>query len=497
MRFPLRVFCRITLELTAPCAVGSGEDSVETDQPFATDFNGLPALPGSGLAGMLRAAFRRSNAREISNKRPSQFQDSRAEETWFGWQRADKGESSRVRFSWGHIHDEDDRPVEGLKAPEQRSDFLGRLSEGLYLDHVRISHLGTAEERGKFDRRVVMSGARFTFDLEIVGKEKNSLEELMKVRDELLELLHGPTTRLGGATHSGFGTFKLVRVYSGAFDLRELADFEAFCAIPARLDKPTDLATLNLSDLGKSAEAVEQVDMTLSPETFFLVGGAQPAQQPGDDGENPPDINPVRRAEIEWKNHRGAFKKPALYIPATAIKGAIRHRVAFHYNRLNAVFSEQLETPEEAVGEQNQALRELFGYCKDSRGGAQDGASGRLLFSDIELCDYEGFERKLMHTSVDSFTGGVRNRMLFSELALSPNGPDIELSIFIEEPRDIDGRALQALRLALEDLAAGRLAIGSGSGRGNGRFRGTIRWPNALKELNKAAANDLKEEVGG
>lgn len=489
MRFPLRVYTRIALELTAPCAIGSGEGSTHSDQPFVVDFNQLPTLPGTALAGMLRAAFRRASSATDEHGAHGARDDD-----WFGYQDGDEGRSSRVRLSWGHIHDQDDRPVEGLVVPDEQSEFLRDIARGTLRDHVRISHLGTAAETGKFDRTVVFEGARFTFDLEIVGSSDESLKELVAIRDELLGLLQSPTTRLGGATQSGMGDFKVIHAASGAFDLRDFADFQAFCAIPVRLDEPSGLPALRLPEpLSADAACVE---VSLQPETFFLIGGGEPDAQQYPDATGAPKINPVRKQRIRWKRASAALEsRPNLYIPATAIKGALSHRVAFHYNRRAGSFVQVDQDPAElemSVGERNPAVRTLFGYCKNSRRDDGDGAAGKLILNDVDLSDYEPHQRKLMHTSIDSFTGGVRGRMLFGEQALSPNGPAIKFRILVKDVDAIDATTRQSLHDALSDLVSGRLALGSGAGRGNGRFRGNFTWPD---ELSFAAGDDASRGV--
>lgn len=52
--FPYRILLRVVLEATTALAVGSGEKDITTDALVATDANGLPYLPGTTIAGVLR-----------------------------------------------------------------------------------------------------------------------------------------------------------------------------------------------------------------------------------------------------------------------------------------------------------------------------------------------------------------------------------------------------------------------------------------------------------
>jgi len=54
MQFPHRYIARIIVEAETPLAVGSDNQQEDMDSPVAKDFNGLPYIPGTALAGWLR-----------------------------------------------------------------------------------------------------------------------------------------------------------------------------------------------------------------------------------------------------------------------------------------------------------------------------------------------------------------------------------------------------------------------------------------------------------
>ena len=51
-----RFLARFVIEAETPLAVGSGEKDILTDALVATDVNGLPYIPGTAIAGVLRHA---------------------------------------------------------------------------------------------------------------------------------------------------------------------------------------------------------------------------------------------------------------------------------------------------------------------------------------------------------------------------------------------------------------------------------------------------------
>lgn len=49
-----RYVARIVIEADTPICVGSGEKTIDTDSEVTLDVNGLPYIPGTTIAGVLR-----------------------------------------------------------------------------------------------------------------------------------------------------------------------------------------------------------------------------------------------------------------------------------------------------------------------------------------------------------------------------------------------------------------------------------------------------------
>ena len=465
---PIYSKTRVVLELTSPCCISAGDDTLESDQPFVCDANGLPTLPGTSIAGMLRAAF----AREVGEEAASH---------WFGntSNHHENGRASRVRVTWGKLHDQRDRPIDRRLEADEWDEFSSRLGLGEVRDRVRISHLGVAEDTGKFDHQLVHTGCRFSFDLDIIG-DANEEGEVKRVRDTLLSALARPDTRLGGAVHSGFGAFA-VTASGEIYDLSDKDDFVAFCKLSASLEEPLPLSPLRIAE---SSSGLKKIELSLTPRDFFVVGGGEPMlsrvvlEEQRDDA---PDIVPMRTFRIDWLPGQGMFSEPYVLLPATSIKGALAHRVAFHANRLSGRFlTDEGDLTELAAhtGEGNEVVRELFGFCKGGSGDDGDLVqAGRVLFEEVILEDARTTE--LTHTSIDPFTAGVRDRMLFDEEVVWREGKskrplEVRIKIAIEDPETLSETARRALDAAIKDLIAGRLSLGGGWGRGHGFFHGEV-----------------------
>ena len=68
----IRYLAQITLQTKTPLKVGSGDSDFLTDSPVQKDWNGLPIILGTSIAGILREKIR-----TISEKKKKRFLDLR------------------------------------------------------------------------------------------------------------------------------------------------------------------------------------------------------------------------------------------------------------------------------------------------------------------------------------------------------------------------------------------------------------------------------------
>jgi CRISPR/Cas system CSM-associated protein Csm3 (group 7 of RAMP superfamily) len=476
-RYPSIYVARVTIQFETPFAVRRGAGDLLTDSAFVADAAGLPALPGSSIAGVLRHGLEEYAARSGPMFTADHIRD------LFGFSGLaddkDGGRGSRLSVSWGCIHDAADRPVEGLSAASADPVLLA-ARRGVLRDHVRIDHRGTADDTGKFDERLVGAGHRFTFELAMPGREDNDEGSW----NLLLGVLLWPGLRLGGCTRRGFGRFSVERIRARRFDLQAKpgepvsADVMAFRALPVPLSSevPDDL----LPDITKTLEPTPVRPLGsvtlrgLEATGAWLFGGGSPVGLE--------DIAPVSEPRVVWttrngRDHGDVSAVPSYFLPTSAIKGVLAHRVGWHFNRLAGRFAD--DQPDSRyvaalTGSANAAVRTLFGTVpKRDEGEARAGA---LLMDDIHL-DGETGSQTDFHVAIDRFTGGVRAAALFQERVLHPRVLGDYRILFVDPDAALKHAGTdrdmvrEALRAALEDVRRGRLAFGAGAARGNGGFR--------------------------
>ena len=514
----LRFLARVVIELLTPLQISSGSGDDASDVSLLTDANGLAAIPGDSLRGALRAIYRADGRSEEDIK--DLFGQVRAEEDG-----SKTGIGSRLTLSWGHVHDAQNLPVVGLLDPRliALDEVLRSASVGELREHAGISHRGGAfaSKRSLRSEYCLCAGHRFTFEIDLIGKVE-PLEAKEEFND-LLAFFNSPVLRLGGKSRSGYGAFAVHAIECACFDLTDRWQFDLFARYSPDLSQP-DIALKPLESIpeGKIPANALCVCLPLQPNAYWMFGGGEDAP----DQAGTADIAPVRTARVHWKVENGtqcgSLINDLPLFPASGIKGAVAHRVAFHYNLLNGVFADQIsdvdrpadevteaeEAPHQTgpaalakerfiesekrfaphVGVNNDAVAELFGRAKGDQ--EQPGQRGRVLIDDL-LLENNLQSRLITHAPLGRFSGGVLN--LFSERPFW-RGDLPPLRLLILDKDQISSKSRLALFRTLEDLAGSRLQVGSGSGRGLGFFHADEDdWQEKLTRENWHTAGEPDE----
>lgn len=452
-----RYLARVVLETISPIALGSGERDITTDALVATDTNGLPYLPGSSIAGVLRHLAEEVLGTEHVKR-------------LFGYQQSNKGEGSRLIVTEGKLVDAHGKACDGLCATDG-DDFLQQFLQLPIRQHVRINDQGVASDGGKFDQQIVFAGSRFCFEIELLGDGTEQTDF-----HNLLSLLHHTKFCLGSGTRSGFGVLKVVALQTSILDLSEKNEAQLYLQKSSQLAASADWAGWQSAApfVDESEASLVSYEVQLSPDNFFLFASGL--------GDEDSDITPVSEPRVQWKDDKeGYFSIPTHFIPATSLKGALAHRTAFHFNRLSGIFADELSEEElKKHKKENAGVTALFG--------SEDTAHqlrGCLLLSDAWSENTQ--EQVLQHVAIDRFTGGAISGALFAEKVSVRGRQPFQLKIWIDskalkhnlgvkakELNEQEDLVVQSFEASLRDLVNGRLALGGASSRGHGLFSGTI-----------------------
>lgn len=459
--YPHRLLARIVLETASPLAIGSGKYDALTDALVAKDVNGLPYIPGTAIAGVLRSMM---EAEDKGFPLDEIF-------GYQSYQKDEKGKGSEIIFTEAKIINSHGEVVDGLNPLAISSDPLLAAYKDLPVrQHVRLSHKGVVDGAGKFDEQVVFPGTRFCFEVEMVAKSKD-LEPLKKV----LRKLNGNNFRIGGGTRKGFGELKVVNLSMLSLDLTDSDDLKIYLDKTSALDP--EFWDTNKSKCETMEEAPYSLTSfipkgrTIQPEDFFMFGSGF--------GDEEVDGVPVKASKVTWTvtegKATGKIEHNLVLMPATSIKGALAHRVAFYWNSMNHIFADDLieDKSFNHAAEHNEAVEVLFGSVNGTVA-----SRGNVFISDI-IKEVNCVDKVFNHVAIDRFTGGSLAGALFSEKATYTPGEEYELKIYLDgeglkkaigDNKDKYEKVVKALDLAIEDICSGMLPLGGRVNKGYGIF---------------------------
>lgn len=436
--YKYRYLARVIVEAKTPLMVGSGMKDIVSDALVATDVNGLPYIPGTSIAGVVRSLL-----------------DPQKEDTMFGFQNNNEGHGSEIIFTEAKVVNSKGIVVDGIKA-KTNDEICEALKKLPIRQHVCINGKGTSDKGCKFDEQVIYAGTRFCFEFEILSESNDNKQKLNSV----ISVLYNPQFRIGGGSRSGFGKIEPVSI---KYAIVDPTDKEYKEQLNLYLEKDSNLefsgSWAGWKDYEKNdtpTSNVVEYSLTLRPKDFFMFGSGY------GDNNGDADMTGVRASRIVWKQDKAELENQCVLLPASSLKGALRHRVAFHYNRLSEAW---VGSGKEKDADSNDAVKAIFGSLQG------EGRRGNALFSDIIIRDKNLRSKFINHVAIDRFTGGSIDGALFTEY-VDYGEVDFETTIVVIKDALSDDKVIKAFELALDDLINGMLPLGGGVNRGNGIFKG-------------------------
>ncbi len=475
----------ILLEAKTPICVSTGVRDRNFDTEIVRDASGLPAIPGTSIAGVLRhlvtGKFGADATREIFG-----FQETKRK----GGGHDDAGKASRLQVGWARLVGKDGQPVTPhyLDGNDDLLDwYRNDLRETpVVRDRVALNDRGVAKDTGKYDVSILPVGTRFMLRLALWSKsaelgcddvEADEVEDGDRDFKRLLGLFFDLGFRVGGDTRSGFGALRpagdcAAGIEYARFDLTNENDLLNFAKI-RQSAQPEYLGGGRIAANSDEASRVRSICLPLRFDGPWRIGQGKAGARHKGQGKAA-DLLPVTEIRVQWEGGSAQSKEVATeyaLLPASGIKGALRHRTAFHFNALSGRFD---RTPDMVASGTPDGTEPLFGDVKKEQGDgkADDGHVGMVVIDDIFPTAITNDNTVIWtHVSIDRFSGGARAGMLFSEEVLAPCDFDLEIAFVPQQASDlvkVDPLLLEAFAMALEDLAEGRLSLGARGTTGHG-----------------------------
>lgn len=435
---------RLTVEAATPLAVGTGKGSdILTDAPVAKDVNGLPYIPATSIAGVLRHAMGYVDNKTDGN--PFGYID--------GADNDDSGHGSDIIFTDAVMVGKEGKALDGIQNIEWKDEFYRVFQDLPIRQHVRIDDKGTAEDKGKFDNEVVYKGTRFVFEIELVSDNDNDNHI-----ENAIKHLRYCTLRIGGGTRKGYGKLKIVKCQQASLDLGKPEDLEKYLKKSSSLAEEwagfTKISVIESLDDSKWTH----YQLKLKPLDFFMFGS----------GMGDSDADNVYVSELVVSQGESIDNNKHVLIPGSSVKGAIAHRTAYHYNKIKGNFAGK-QNPKEITGSNNEAVAAIFGEKKSDNTFTR----GRLLIDDVIKGQAEPKSKPFFHNKIDQFTGGTMDGALFQEKVIYDKDTEYTFDIYVENSALADDDIKKAFVQSLRDICTGLLPLGGITNRGNGIFTGT------------------------
>lgn len=435
----------MTVEAATPLAVGTGKScDILTDAPVAKDVNGLPYIPATSIAGVLRHAMG--------------LADDQTEGNPFGYisksnDNDDSGHGSDIIFTDAVMVGKNGKALDGIQDIDWNDEFYRAFQDLPIRQHVRIDHKGTAENNGKFDNEVVYKGTRFVFEIELVSDNDNDNHI-----EKAIEHLRYCTLRIGGGTRKGYGRLNVVKCQQASLNLAKPEDLEKYLKKSSSLAEEwagfTEISETESLDDSKWTH----YQLKLKPLDFFMFGS----------GMGDSDADNVYVSEYVVSRGESVDSNKRVLIPGSSVKGAIAHRTAYHYNKIKGNFAGKTE-PKEITGSNNEAVAAIFGEKKSDNTFTR----GRILIDDVIKGQAEPKSKPFFHNKIDQFTGGTMDGALFQEKVIYDKDTEYTFDIYVENSALADDDIKKAFVQSLRDICTGLLPLGGITNRGNGIFTGT------------------------
>ena len=453
-RYTYRHIARLTVEAETPLAVSTGKASdILTDAPVAKDVNGLPYIPATSIAGVLRHTMG--------------FADDKNEGNPFGYisksdDNDDSGHGSDIIFTDAVMVGKDGKALDGIQNINWNDDFYRYFQDLPIRQHVRIDDKGTAENNGKFDNEVVYKGTRFVFEIELMS-DKDDKEHIT----DAINRLYDCTLRIGGGTRKGYGKLKVVKYLQASLDLSTPEDLAKYLKKSSSLAEDWDGFAEDVEIKQSGHSGWTHYKLKLSPVDFFMFGSGM--------SDSEADNVYVSEPVINWSGIDGTPSfdgNRRVLIPGASVKGALAHRTAYHYNKNKGYFAGK-QNPEEITGSNNKAVADIFGKADGN-----NLTRGRILIDDILKGQAQA--KTFFHNKIDQFTGGTMDGALFQEKVVYGKGNEYTLNIYVEGNENSKDGALAdedvktAFEQSLRDICTGLLPLGGITNRGNGIFTGVV-----------------------
>lgn len=452
-------YLKITFQPDSPLCIGSGRNDI-TDQDILRDARGIPYIPGSAVAGVLREACQG-------------IMDEKAWKYYFGYSSTNTGnkiksdddiiESRIIFYDATLVGDNKDKD----KNPKYR------ISQR---DGVALNEYKSAKKQAKFDWEILEGDCKFQTFIEI-SEEQSDINEKVKADEVLINIAkiwREADIRFGAKTTRGFGKICNVEIIRRSFELVKnpdngIEDWLEFNLFDDESWEVGDSYEDMLENLNEDKKWTLKDNNKLSLK-LRLEGGLSIRRYSTEcsDEESSPDQEQLTTIKFD-KN----CSEEVAVIPGTTWAGAIGHRM-----------EELIDCSKVKKFERGKDDIQTYYYFGTVNNNKKE--KSLIYFSESKLTG--GQFKKMSRNAIDRFLGSTAEGALFTEKIYI--GGETTLDIGFGDPYNTavvySDDFINALAATLTDLHEGYLAVGGATSVGRGIF--------SILEINGVKLNEGKLE---
>lgn len=427
---------KICAECTEPFHTGSADGAY--GQILIHPADGVPFIQASSIAGAFRDYYEKINGKLKTCMLFGESMDmdnADKPETKGGNDRENEENRSRIRIT------------DGVFLPKENGQMV-ELRPRIKIDQengsVAVNNVqGTMHTSGqKFEMEYIGACTQIEFYVYLYADStKENILDTEKSLKQIFGAIQSRQLQFGGQKSNGCGYLSIQNLLYQKFNMKDAQDRELWSREDKMEDSPYTKDLLKDEELSSLEHSILAYQLTLSGSTegeILVKSICVPAS-----GKSSPDCANMQNAKKEY------------IIPGSSMKGVMR-------NQMDQIAA-YLETSD--------IINDTFGVQDDKE---KNGYTGNIRFFDTKI-ENPSIQETNTHTAhrihIDKFTSGVIHGSLFTEESVYGN---ISIRINILDKNKPD-RTLGLLILALRDLAAGMVGIGSGNSIGRGFIKaGTL-----------------------
>lgn len=407
-----KVYYQMNLKQISPLRIGNAINEI-SDNDMMLDGRGVPFVPGTSLAGIMRHQIEKYEIDEIILNR------------LFGRVDIAKDKATEPVSETSAIIVGDATISNSISD----SDF-----EIGHRDGVGLNEWGTAIAKSKFDFQIAECGNKYCSIIEWSGDEEQYKSEVINILDPLMNYYINKGIQIGARTSRGYGQFEVEvnkLVFSFPRDINKWLEFN-----PYSDNAFNDSVKIE----GEWKHCDNEIEIAIKMVSPFSVRVNTARTELLEDGTVPDNV--------PMENSKG---NPV--IPGTSWAGAFRHHM--HSLLRDAGIYEDAD--------EMKKLDEIFGVSLDK----SSIRKSQISFSETEIiiADKQTQNISLMRNSIDRFTAAPRNTALFTERVYI--GGRGKLNICFDD-KDIPDMYKELLSACIVDLDLGLLTVGGEASIGRG-----------------------------